>query len=57
MSIKRLRLSLKRVLLRLFPRRLHTPPASARTDVKRLDAEQRRELARNLRRMLRPDAA
>jgi len=57
MSIKQLASAVKRALLHLLSRRLHTPAVTDRTDVAGLDEEQRRELARNLRRMLRPDAA
>jgi hypothetical protein len=46
-----------RLFRRLIPRRLHTPALRARSKVDGLDAQQRRVLAQNLRRMLRPDAA
>jgi hypothetical protein len=48
---------LLRAALRLFPRALHTREARAAGRVRSLDDAKRRELARNLARMLRPKAA
>jgi len=57
MGIARLVRALRRTALALLPRRFHSRRVAAELRVARLTAEQRRELARNLRDMLRPKAA
>ena len=57
MSPQRLLRALYRAIVRLLPRRFHTRRMAAESRVLRLSDEQREQLARNLRRMLRPKAA
>jgi len=57
MNSKQLMSELMLALMRALPRCLHTPAVRARFRVERLDLAQRRELADNLRQILRPDAA
>jgi hypothetical protein len=57
MPFPRLVSTLRRALARLVPPRFHTRRMSALLRVERLTPTQREELARNLRRMLRPKIA
>lgn len=57
MSPARLLRALRRALLRVLPRRFHTPAMAAGARVLDLTPGQRERLAANLRGMLRPKAA
>ena len=57
MQFPRIASPLRRALLRLVPPRFHTRRMAAGRRVERLTPSQREELARNLRRMLRPKIA
>jgi hypothetical protein len=57
MSLARLLRALRRALIRVLPRRFHTPAMAASARVLGLTPGQRELLAANLRGMLRPKAA